>query len=239
MRKHLAIMALALLGATAVKLQAAVISHEGFDYVQGTDLNGQNWWTQAGGGSALIQAGLTYPGLAVTGGSVNLSEVGNQQDALSLTNNYYVSVLIQKTSAGGYLGINFNQGWNAPSVAGFGIHNSDIFASDGGYAFPNFNIGTTPITTNAITLLVAHVDDVAHTITAWDFANPSNTATFNFSNTTAPATIEVFSSWGGTGNLDEITVGTTLADVTPAPEPASLGLLAVGSLLALRRRVRA
>lgn len=239
MRKQLAILALALLSTTAASVQAAVITHEGFNYAPGSDLNGQNWWTQSGGGTALIDVGLTYPGLTVSGGSASLSEVGDQQDALNLTSDFYISVLIKKTSAGGYLGINFNQGWNSPSVAGFGIHNSDLFASDGGFAFPNFNIATTPIATNATTLLVAHVDDVAHTITAWDFANPSNTATFNFSNTTAPATLEVFSSWGGTGNLDEITVGTTLADVTPVPEPASLGLLAVGSLLALRRRTRA
>ena len=36
--------------------------------------------------------------------------------------------------------------------------------------------------------------------------------------------------------LDEVRVGTTWADVTPAPEPASLALLACGAVLGVRRR---
>lgn len=235
MRNQLAVLAVALLGLSASPLSAAVIVHEGFDYAPGSDLNGQNWWTQSGGGTALVSTGLTYPGLAVSGGSASPVEVGVQQMP-ALTSDFYISILIDKTNANGYLGIIFNQNWNAPSVAGFGIHNSDIFASDGSYSSPAYNIGTSPIATNSTILLVAHVDDVAHTITAWDYANPNNVASFNFTNPNAPSTLQLYSSWGGTGYIDEITVGTTLADVIPVPEPASLGLLSLGSVVLLRRR---
>jgi len=36
--------------------------------------------------------------------------------------------------------------------------------------------------------------------------------------------------------VDEIRIGTTLADVIPVPEPASVALLGLGGLMLLRRR---
>jgi hypothetical protein len=53
-----------------------------------------------------------------------------------------------------------------------------------------------------------------------------------------------FGTWGEStaaenSLLDEIRIGTTLADVIPVPEPASLALLGLGGLLMLNRRRRA
>lgn len=44
---------------------------------------------------------------------------------------------------------------------------------------------------------------------------------------------------GNSDAFDEIRIGSTFADVSPVPEPASAGLLAAGSLLLVRRRRRA
>lgn len=238
--KFLAVLGAVVAGSMmATVAQATVIFHDGFDYAPGTGLNGTNGWSNQhwGGGSDNVSAtNLTYPGLSTVGGSVNMYQWGDFQSITTPTS-FYVSVLLNKSNTSGMLGVIMQQGWNQANIAGFGIDGTTLFASDGGYASPSATYGT-DIAASTTALLVAHVDGVAHTITAWDYANPTNTATYAYSNTNAIATVEIYSSWGGAGLADEITVGTELADVTPvaAPEPASLGLLASGALMLLRRR---
>lgn len=219
--------------------QASVIFHDGIDYTPGTSLRDNSGWMNqhwAGGSDNVSATGLTYPGLTTTGGSVNMYQWGDFSNITPPTS-FYVSVLINKTNTSGVLGVIMQQGWNQATVTGFGIDGTNIFASDGGYANFGATYGTA-VTTGTTALLVAYVDGTAHTITAWDYANPTNTATYAYSNTTPIGTVEIYSSWSGAGLVDEITVGTELADVTPvaAPEPASLGLLASGALMLLRRR---
>jgi hypothetical protein len=43
-------------------------------------------------------------------------------------------------------------------------------------------------------------------------------------------------SFNGSGAVDELRIGTTFADVSPVPEPSTVGLLAIGALGLARRR---
>jgi MYXO-CTERM domain-containing protein len=112
-------------------------------------------------------------------------------------------------------------------------HVGDATVADNAYLWLNPNPLVEPLIANAdVTILSG--DTNSRDLSNIDFVRPfvgnaQNTAlTGGF-----PAT-----NWRPFGVLavDEIRLGTTYADMSAVPEPAALGLLALGGLLRLRRR---
>lgn len=230
-----------LIGLSASVGQASVVFSDQFDYPIGDSLNwnhdwgNQNW----GGGSyhAQVGTGLSYAGLTTVGGSADVLDGGIFRNISTSSSDTYISVLVQRTNTSGALGVFFSQGWNQPAIAGFGINQSSrLFAANGGFSGYSSSASTSTTALNTPILLIGHLDSATMTMTVWDYANPANTASYAYGSASLPATVNLYSNSGATGLIDEIQIGTTLADVTPVPEPASLVLLGAGSLLALSRR---
>lgn len=252
MRKHMCqlatVAAAAMLGALTSNTQASQILYEGFDQPvttppiadQQVTLN-SNWILQSYGNfstyHAVVGTGLSYPGVTAVGGSADLYECGLIQ-SVTLPADFYVSVLVHRTNSQGYLGINLSEGHDMPAVAGFGVNwgATELYASAGNYAQGGNTNTASASYVGTTALLVAHIDGANKTLTVWDYATPSNTASYTYSNANPIGGVNIASGWGATGSLDEVKIGTTLADVTPIPEPASLMLLGASSLLVLRRR---
>jgi hypothetical protein len=236
--KHLLLLpACVTLAVTSGSATADLIAYDGFDYAAGP-LTGQNggfgWaspWqpqTQYNGGTNagnVITAGLTYPGLSISGGAFEALpnyEFGGREffDPEVNTGVYYLSFLYAKQpSASGYGGVSF-----------WGNNNgNEYFYND---AFP------VPDVPNDATLVVWKMDLDAGIYQS--FINPvvgdpepAPTATFG-----GPNSLQAFgiNSEGGY-ILDEIRLGETFLDVTPVPEPTSAVLL-LGSLALMARRRR-
>jgi len=237
-----ALLAAASVSLVATTTKAAVIFHDGFDYTMGADVSGQGNWggspDWSGNFASKVVTGLTYSGLAVTGGAASVYE-GGLQNQVALPSEFYFSALVNKTNNSGTLGITFRSTWNGGYLANLAISGDTLVAGNGGTLPWSFtgNSGS-EVTTGATALLVAHIDEVNQLITAWDYGNPTNTVSYNLSGSDPLSYIEYYANFGAAGTVDEFTVGETLADVTPAsvPEPASLGLLGAGALMLLRRR---
>jgi hypothetical protein len=234
--------------------QAAPIAYEGFDYVDATPLLGSaggTGWAAAWDGAALNTVlspgfGTTAASHPTTGNrldlngenSGNIRALTSSPDAPGTT--LYLSFIADVDSAD-YAGLSLFEGGTENLFLGktFGAPNWGIDIGGTGV-----NV-TTPTSTQS--LLVFRLDFGGGT-TASDtlirfYVNPAvgtepvtadasiEKANFTFDQIRVQAGLGV-----ADGAFDEIRIGTDYADVAVVPEPASLGLAAVGGVLLLGRR---
>ncbi len=243
--------------------QASVIYSESFNYTVGSDLiatgSGSTGWSQRSYGiladvSSTVGNGLSFTGVTSSGGSAQLNTVLDVHSAAIGTGvSFYASALFNKADTTGRVSVGFlyNPAPATPTYfAGFGINgDGKLTAGDGRLNTTWTTAAATSVTTATTAMLVAYVDVTAHTISVWnvtDTTAPLGTPGVTFSISSNSVNVNSISvSYTGNNKtainrIDELRVGTTLADVgiVPAPEPASLGVLALGGLLLIQSRKR-
>ncbi|NJL31302.1 MAG: PEP-CTERM sorting domain-containing protein [Phycisphaerales bacterium] len=232
--------------------QADLLVYEGFDYADGSALLAQSggsgwggaWLADWGGGVSVNTPSLTYGDLDVLGNrAVSASESG------------YVRALALPAESVVYFSGIIKTGASVPNYIGFGLDSGSIggvfFGKGGGSTFWQIEKlwggtsanSTVRVTPDQTVLLVGKVEYTgANQVTASLWVNPTTAMEPGSADATYATTAGTFNRFFVMGNsyeADEIRIGTTFADVTPGmlvPEPASLGLLAVGGLIMLRRR---
>jgi hypothetical protein len=246
---------------------AAPVVHEAFDYAAGSGLVGNSGgsgfggaWQNglfSGGSQFGVAAGsLAYPGLAGTGNSgAEGSAAGYWGARRSLATSIgadgttaYLSFLIRGTAganAADFFGLYLEATNPASDVFigkdGGGITDRWVIERRGG----QHQVASDDVIDAMTTLLVLRMDFAAGADTFSLFVNPqlgagapAADAVNGFIDAGAIAGIGLFGSRGW--SIDEIRIGDTLADVTPAavPEPATwtLSLVALLGLLGARRR---
>lgn len=249
------------LGATlaAGTAQADLLVYEGFDYADGSAVAGQTggsgWggeWVSGWHNPSIVSPGLTHPTVIATGNAAIIVIGGSSRPLLApISGSAFFSVLLHpeaELEGNGWLGISFKNGGNGLFVGKPGGGNSQWAIEHQGGA----NNGTTTLTgitptAGQTTLLAGELIFNGNDVTlnlyidplASQPANPSATYTYVGLGALSQVGLEA-GVWpeAGTTNkmLDEIRIGETWGDVTPIPEPASLGLLAMGGVMLLRRR---
>jgi hypothetical protein len=227
---------------------------------------GLPWW---GSPDNLYSAlpGLTYGSLITSGGRAEATPFTRTGRALATPYNdtssgtVYLSFLMQVPDAN----ISHYRAFELHDGAGLddggnrklqlGINGTDLYGS-GNFGLRLFNndsfkldLGASNTDVNLFVLKFSFSTDFdGDTLTVW--SNPSNLGgaepaggqtLSGFNMSFDRTTFAHFESGFGNPSMsfDELRLGTTWASVTPIPEPASVGLLALGALmLALRRRTR-
>jgi hypothetical protein len=210
--------------------------------------------------------GLTYGSLITTGGRAEATPftrtgrnlVTPYADASSGT--VYLSFLMQvpDSNISHYRAFELHSGGyddGANRKLQLGIHGGDLMGN-GNFGLRLFNnnsfkvdLGASDTDVNLFVLKFSFSTDFdADTLTVWrnpaslGGAEPVGGQTLTgFNLSFDRTTLAYFESGFGNPSMsfDELRLGTTWASVTPIPEPASVGLLALGALmLALRRRTR-
>ncbi|MDA8376383.1 MAG: PEP-CTERM sorting domain-containing protein [Planctomycetia bacterium] len=253
-------------GLAAQSARASLLVYEPFNYTSGSTLNGQTatgtglTGTWGGSNTGTISAGSLSEGNLATADNSYLSGGGN--NTISFVSNItattgnpvWGSFLLNTPSnvASNYGGLVLEPAAPTSSAPApfIGISNSGHFLVQKYGSSDNTVLGTAA-SANTTYLLV--FEDIANatsggpdTLNLWvnptaGAANPP--ATPDVSNTYSTSPIGAISGIdlanGGGFSYDEVRIGTTYADVTPAvPEPATLGLVAIGAmgLLLLKRR---
>jgi len=244
--------------------QAALILYEGFDYSPiGTNVAGQSGGTGAWSGAwdtrvGTSTTGLTYSGLQTTGNALlagNTFQNSRSWDTTGVgadgTSNWF-SGLVTVTSDTGQNRFLFSTG---SSNEGFGF---EAIGSGGNYTIVaradgvNGSSASSAVTQNVTSLVIGRIDwsdSGNELVSIW--VNPadfSSVAALGVATSTASDEVDNFGQFyprnanatAGQAIYDEIRLGTTLADVTPVPEPSSLAFLASAGagLFLLRRRQR-
>jgi hypothetical protein len=247
--------------------QAALLFSEAFNYnpgVLGGKVNPGNStaWSSGSANLTIVSGNLTYAGLADQGG--NELQIINGVSAGSIYNTFvnqtsgqiYYSFLFNPTavdSANNYFTA-MNPGTTAPGGSGDAI---DAYYYASGKielraAAQSATAGTGAALTPGTTyLIVEEIDLTAKTASLWinpdssTFGGTAPAATASLSGLTATAIDNVGfkaqSTAGGPYLVDNLLIGTTWADVTPAavPEPTTCALAGLGMLsLVLARRMR-
>src|SRR5579859_2924970 len=251
--------------------QATLLFSEAFNYTSGTTLvpntnpSTGNAWNTGNAGLTIASGNLTYAGLADQGG--NELQIANGAAGSAYTTfanqtsgQVYYSFLFNPTavdSANNYFTA-MNPGTSTPNGGSDAI---DAYYYASGKIELRANAlaataGTGPVLTlNTTHLIVEMIDLTAHTASLWvdpdssTFGLTAPTATATLSGTSATITsiddvgFKTQTAAGGPYLIDNLLIGTTWADVTPAsavPEPASFALAGLGILgwISACRRMR-
>jgi hypothetical protein len=224
-----------------------------------------NWtgpWVQQLAGSTLDSTtGLTYGALTtVDGAAASTADVGSTNTQYQRTfdkatyftpgSTVWMSVLLQRDGIKKF-GITLSN--TTTDYHGAGVHSinfgTDLVAGLQGTA--GTTNANTAYTNNELLFAVARITIPSlgnPTVDAW--INPSlttdlsgiavgggdSTVTRSYGSLVSVDRVNVYSHNDNAINVDEIRVATTWAEVTPIPEPATLGLLLCGMGAMLRRR---
>jgi len=247
--------------------QATLLFSEAFNYstgVLGGNINPGNStaWSSGSAGLTIVSGNLTYPGLADQGG--NELQIANGT-AGSIYNTFanqtsgqiYYSFLFDPTavdSANNYFTA-MNAGVSPPNGSSDAI-DAYYYSSGKIELRANAQAATagsgTALTPGTTYLIVEEIDLTAKTASLWvdpdssTFGGTAPTATASLSSITATAIddvgFKVQAAAGGPYLVDNLLIGTTWADVTPAaptPEPSTMALTSLGLLgFASYRRLR-
>ena len=210
------------------------------------------------GGGNIASPGLTYPGLQTSGNRFDTAGTNNGAFRNLATpintdsGTIYIGFLTapRPGTAPDYAGLSFFSGGQSTEelflgkpfqVNNYGFDVSGVTA---------MNSATAPVSTTP-SLLVYRLTFTPTGDTIDFFANPTPggalpatpTLTYSIPEATFGDTFTSIRMQSGEGagtatpfSFDELRGGLTFADVAPVPEPATLGLLGVAGLLALRRR---
>jgi hypothetical protein len=248
-------------GASCLILQSAnatLLFSEAFNYTPGTALSGNGPWTTGSSPGLTIGSGnLTYSGLADQGGNDLVIVNGTATSGIATYANQtagqvYYSFLFdpQVVNGGNNYVTALNPGTGAPNGGSDAI---DVYSYANGKVELRANAaaataGTgTALTLGTTYLIVEEIDLDAKTANLWINPTPgaaAPTATASISGITATAVDDVgFKAAASTGSflVDNLLIGTTWADVTPAavPEPSSILLAGAGigmMVMMIRRR---
>lgn len=245
---------------TCAAANAALLVYEGFDYAEGDFTDGSNGGTGWDAGWADVVTG-SGPDEQIMSGSLvspvaHLPSTGNNLNVAGTNDRFYRGVSSQNIGADGttiYMSFLAQQLGSSVQNAAMELKRggstyvasmgSDSAAAVFGFtdkqnSANNISAGTYPAP-----------DTDAHLwLLQFDFAAGSDTVTLTYdgveqgSTTVADGSFDRIGAffYSGTAGMaiDEIRVGTELADVVAVPEPATLGLLglAFGGLVMLRRR---
>ena len=262
--KAAALAAVALVGMALPAAHASLLVYEPFNYTAGSNLSqtatGLGLTGSWSGGNATIASGSLSEGNLATsansliGGASNGTQV-NLTSPLSATagNPLWVSFLMQTpatatevTGGWGGLVLELSSSASVFTYPFIGYANSGVFVvqTQGG----GNDVNGPSVSPNTTYLMV--LEDIANssgpdTLNLWvdptaGVANPPATPTIT-DNLIGPIG-DIYGIGTNDGpystSYDEIRIGTSYADVTPVPEPATLGLVAICGLglLLLKRR---
>lgn len=209
--------------------------------------------------STISSGSLSYGGTAAlpTSGNSGQLSVPNALNYPDITRNFspittgdlWVSFLTFTSNPNaGYAGLRLQDG----TLANYGS-TSLIFAGDGGgvakFELGANNFSVAAVTSNQVYLLTVRVQNIgsgSSPISLFlndDFTTPILTTSRNIAQVGGLDFIAGPNGYNdGSGNftagIDEIRVGTTLADVSAIPEPTALGLLGIAGLALVSRRRR-
>jgi len=251
-------------GASCLLLQnanASLLFSEAFNYTPGTALSGNGPWTTGSSPGLTIGSGnLTYPGLADQGGNDLVIVNGTATSGIATYANQtagqvYYSFLFDPTvvDSGNQFFTALNPGTSTPNGGSDAI---DAYSYSSGKIEVRANAQSASAGTGAALtlgttyLIVEEIDLTAKTASLWinpdssTFGGTAPTATASLSGITAAMVDNVgFKAQTGTGSylVDNLLIGTTWADVTPAavPEPSTFALAGAGfgiMFMMIRRR---
>ncbi len=251
-------------------LRAAVLVEESFNYTPGSNLAGANGgsgfdgaWT-ANASDYTIAAGLSYSGLASSGGSVSV--VGNGSWSTSAKRDFTTINTTTGVVWGSYLvrpdvigddgfevkyGEDDNINWGIASAFGNGGGTQTSLnanSNDGRVYGPTLVVGQTHLIVWAFNASAAEVDGIF----PGDFimfldptigTDPDNSSPniYKYTGASPQSTLGVTQIFARntTATVDELRIGDSYASVTPAiPEPSAavLGALGAAAAVGIRRR---